>query len=68
MGRPTFKDCWVDKADLLKPLEITSTAHLRAVVKDRIEAERAAAAKEKDAKRRANAMLDPPVAQWSKQN
>jgi len=52
----------------LKPLEITSTAHLRAVVKDRIEAERVAAAKEEDAKRRANAMLDPLAEARSKQN
>ncbi len=59
VGRPTFNNCWTDNEDRLKPLNVASAAHLRAVVKDRIEAERVAAAKEKDAKRRANAMLDP---------
>ena len=68
VGQPTFKDCWVDNADLLKPLEITSAAHLRAVVKDRIEAKRVAAAKDEAAERRANAMLDPLAEARSKQN
>lgn len=68
VGRPTFKDCWADNEDRLKPLNVTSAAHLRAIVKDRLEAERVAAAKEKDAKRRANTMLDPLAATWSKQN
>lgn len=67
VGRPTFKDCWADSEDKLKPLNVTSAAHLRAVVKDRIEAERVAAAKEEAAKRRANAMLDPLAETWSKQ-
>ena len=67
-GRPTFIECWVEREDQLKPLNVTSAAHLRAVVKDRIEAERVAAAKEEDAKRRENTMLDPPAATWSKQD
>lgn len=68
VGRPTFKDCWADSEDRLKPLNVASAAHLRAVVKDRIEAERVAASKAANAKRRATAMLDPPAATWMKQN
>lgn len=67
-GRPTFIECWVEREDQLKPLNVTSAAHLRAVVKDRIEAARVAAAKEDAAERRANAMLDPLAEARSKQN
>ena len=68
VGRPTFIECWVESEDKLKPLNVTSAAHLKAVVKDRIEADRVAAAKEEDVKRRENTMLDPPAATWSKQD
>ena len=61
VARPTFKDCWADSEDRLKALNVTSAAHLRAIVKDRIEAERVAAAKAAQARRKTNAMLDPLV-------